>query len=155
MSNYYTGLGYDLHRMKKGSGIVLAGVEIPCEVSTIAHSDGDLVLHALSDALLGASGKGDIGDYFPDKEQRYKNLRSSVILDKALALIKKGYRIGNVDIVIVADYPRLLPYKGLMIRSLQRLLAVKNVNVKIKSCEGLYARKVISCYATVLLKRSK
>lgn len=155
MAQYTTGLGYDLHRMRKGSGIVLAGIEVPCAVAMVAHSDGDLVLHALSDAILGASGKGDIGDYFPDKEQRYKGMRSTVILEKALSLMKKGFSIGNVDIVIVADYPRLLPYKGLLANNLQKLLNTKNVNVKIKSCEGLYAKKVISCYATVLLKSSK
>jgi len=154
MPTYRTGLGFDLHRLGKGKKLIIGGVQIPSTVGTIAHSDGDILIHALCDSLLGATGKGDIGDYFPDSDKKIKGIAGAVILKKVLGMIKP-YRIKNVDTIIVLDYPRLVSYKQRIVTSLQKLLSVKAVNVKIKSFEGLYYKKLIACYCTVLIKNQK
>lgn len=151
MSTHRVGLGFDLHRLEKGKKLIIGGVQIPSTVGTIAHSDGDILIHALCDSLLGATGKGDIGDYFSDSDKKIKGIAGSAILKRVLGLVRP-YRIENVDAVIVLDYPRLVSYKQRIVESLQRLLSVKAVNVKIKSFEGLYHKKLISCYCAVLLK---
>jgi len=152
-SGYRVGLGFDLHRMQAGRKLILAQIEIPSEVGVIAHSDGDLVVHTIADALLGAAGKGDIGDYFPDSNPQFKGISSLKILESVLRMIRADYSIVNVDIVIILDYPRLVLHKTELIASLKRMLNTDQVNVKIKSCEGLYQKDIISCYGTVLLKR--
>ncbi|MCM8793673.1 MAG: 2-C-methyl-D-erythritol 2,4-cyclodiphosphate synthase, partial [Candidatus Omnitrophica bacterium] len=97
------GLGYDIHRLVKGRRLFLGGMEIPFEKGLLGHSDGDVILHAISDALLGAIGKGDIGEYFPNTEEKYKNITSRKILAKVFHMVKNdGFRVKNLDITLIA-----------------------------------------------------
>jgi 2-C-methyl-D-erythritol 2,4-cyclodiphosphate synthase len=155
------GSAYDVHRLEKGDFIILGGVKIACPYKTIAHSDGDVVIHALSEAILGALALGDLGTFFPDTDEKTKGMDSSLIL--ALALKKaeeKGYRISNVDISVIAEAPHLASY----ILSIRKSLAVKlkteidNVSLKAGTNEGLDAigqKKAIGAFASVLLVSSK
>lgn len=114
------GFGYDAHRLIPGEGIVLGGVHIPCEYRFEAHSDGDVLVHALMDAMLGAACLGDIGQHFPDTDMRYKGIDSLLLLKEVCAYVKQaGYTVQNADITIVAQYPRLSPH----IPSMQSQLA--------------------------------
>ena len=159
MEDYKVGLGFDVHRLsKKEKDLILGGAKIASSFSLIAVSDGDLVLHAVSDALCGAVGLGDIGDYFPPQDKRSKGIDSKEILNFILKKINKKYTIGNLDIIIVADKPRLFSYKGKITKSLKKLLSTTKVNVKIKSKEGLNilgSKNSISCFAFVSLRKRK
>ena len=105
------GLGYDVHRLVEGRELILAGVKIPYEKGLLGHSDADVVLHALTDAILGAVALGDIGRHFPDTDERYKGISSLLLLEKAYALVKeKGYRLGNADICILLERPKVKSY---------------------------------------------
>ena len=157
MEDYKVGLGFDVHRLsKKEKDLILGGAKIASSFSLIAVSDGDLVLHAVSDALCGAVGLGDIGDYFPPQDKKSKGIDSKEILNFILKKINKKYTIGNLDIIIVADKPRLFPHKGKITKSLKKLLSTTKVNVKFKSKEGLNilgSKNSISCFAFVSLKK--
>ena len=159
MEDYKVGLGFDVHRLsKKEKDLILGGAKIASSFSLIAVSDGDLVLHAVSDALCGAVGLGDIGDYFPPQDKKSKGIDSKEILNFILKKINKKYTIGNLDIIIVADKPRLFSYKGKITKSLKKLLSTTKVNVKIKSKEGLNilgSKNSISCFAFVSLRKRK
>ena len=109
------GFGYDVHRLKTGRKCVLCGVEIPCEFGPDGHSDADVPVHALMDALLGAAALGDIGKFFPDSDQKWKNADSMDMLEKVYELVcEEGYKLGNADITIVLESPRLSPHIGQM-----------------------------------------
>ena len=153
------GLGFDVHRLsRKKKDLVLGGAKIPSIFSLIAVSDGDVVLHAVSDALCGAAGLGDIGDYFPPQDKRSKGIDSKEILNFILKKVNKKYTIGNLDIVIATDKPRLFPYKGKITKSLKKLLSTTKINVKLKSKEGLNilgSKNSISCFAFVSLRKRK
>ncbi len=141
---YRTGIGYDIHRMEAGAGagIILAGVVVPCPYRLIAHSDGDVVLHALCDALLGAVGAGDLGEIFPDSDPRHRGRDSSEFVREVLALpALKPWRVCNLDINIIAQEPRLTPYKAAMRERIAGLLhlAPDRVGLKARTNEGLDA----------------
>ncbi|MCK4912551.1 MAG: 2-C-methyl-D-erythritol 2,4-cyclodiphosphate synthase [Candidatus Omnitrophica bacterium] len=157
MRNYSVGLGFDVHRLsKKKKDLILGGVKIPSTFSLIAVSDGDVLLHAVSDAICGASGLGDIGDYFPPQDEKSKGIDSKEILNFILKKINKKYAIGNLDIIIVTDKPRLFSYKEKITKSLKKLLKITKINVKLKSKEGLDilgSKNSISCFAFVSLKK--
>lgn len=108
-----TGLGFDVHAFEKGRALILGGVNIPHEFGLKGHSDADVLLHAVTDAILGAAGLGDIGEHFPDTDDKFKGIDSSILLKKAHGLIiEKGYRISNLDVIIMAEKPKLSPYKS-------------------------------------------
>jgi len=159
MKGYKVGLGFDVHRLsKKKKDLILGGAKITSSFSLIAVSDGDVVLHAVSDALCGAIGLGDIGDYFPPQDKKSKGIDSKEILSFVLKKVKKRYTIGNLDIIIVTDKPRLFPYKVKITKSLKGLLSTAKINVKLKSKEGLNilgGKNSISCFAFVSLKNRK
>ncbi len=132
------GLGWDNHRLAPGRPLVLGGVRVPCEFGFDAHSDGDILLHAVTDALLGALALGDIGMHFPDTDPRWKDCDSSVFVRHAAALVRgRGYRIGNVDATVILQRPKLGPLRGEIRTSLARLLEMDEscVSVKFKTAE--------------------
>ncbi|MBI4244722.1 MAG: 2-C-methyl-D-erythritol 2,4-cyclodiphosphate synthase [Planctomycetes bacterium] len=153
------GFGYDFHRLEKGKGFLLAGIKIPCKYAITAHSDGDILLHSLADAILGAIGEGDIGRYFPPGRKFTKDISSVRILGYSLELArKKRYKIANIDTTILLQEPKLTSYKTRLSESIAKLcrIPVELVNVKAKTTEGLGdigRKKAISCYAVVLLER--
>ena len=134
------GIGYDLHRLGPSLSLTLGGVQIPHEKGLIGHSDGDVLSHAITDALLGACGLGNIGEMFPDTDNRYKGVSSLKFLRKTAEFIrKKGYEIGNIDSNILAQRPKLLPYFPEMQAKLADVLGIPatNVHVKAKTMEHL------------------
>ncbi len=134
------GFGYDVHRMVAGRPLILCGVEIPHEKGLLGHSDADVALHALIDALLGAAGLGDIGQHFPDTDERFRDISSLTLLESTLEKLRQGgWRVVNVDLTIVAQKPRLAPYLHLMRRRLAQALSLSegDVNIKAKTTEGL------------------
>ncbi|HSI36978.1 MAG: 2-C-methyl-D-erythritol 2,4-cyclodiphosphate synthase [Phycisphaerae bacterium] len=153
------GHGYDLHRLQLGGTLVLAGVAVSTEVSPVAHSDGDVVVHATVDAILGALGLGDIGEHFPDTDPRWKGAASRVFLEHAVRLAREaGYSIGNVDVTILAERPRLKAFKGEMVRTLSAILSgggpAVAVNVKAgtnEKCDAIGRGEAIAAHAVVLL----
>ena len=146
------GLGFDVHRLVKGRRLILAGVKIPYKKGLSGVSDADVVFHSLSDAILGALGLGDIGDYFPPQDKRNKGLESKVILKRVLSFLKNK-KINNLDITLISDKPKLKPYKDKMRENLKDLLKLpKNkINIKIKSQEGLLplSQEAIFCISVV------
>lgn len=140
------GFGFDVHRMAEGQTLVLAGVEIPSPIGTVAHSDGDVIFHALVDALLGAVALGDIGEHFPDTDPRWKGAASSQFVEHAVGLLRKGgYRIVNVDCTLVLESPKILPFKPQMRENIAQLcgLPLERVAVKATTSErmGYVGRK--------------
>ncbi|PKL78282.1 MAG: 2-C-methyl-D-erythritol 2,4-cyclodiphosphate synthase [Ignavibacteriae bacterium HGW-Ignavibacteriae-4] len=128
------GFGYDLHRLVEGESLILGGVEIESPIGTLAHSDGDVLLHAIIDAILGSIGEGDIGEHFPDTESANKNLDSKVMLGYTLDLLKaKGFELVNSDNTIVLEKPKLSPLKEEIRSSVAKLLGLQNNRVNIKA----------------------
>lgn len=151
---YRTGLGWDLHRLQEGSGIPLGGVLIPCPWSFVAHSDGDVLLHALTDALAGGAGLPDIGELFPDTDPENKGRDSREMLQVVLAAVRsKGWELVAIDAVVVADEPRLSPVKASIRASLAELLELDedDVGLKGKTREGLQGPEARSVEATVVV----
>ena len=152
------GHGYDLHRLRQGGSLVLAGVVVANDISPVAHSDGDVVLHAVVDALLGAIGAGDIGEHFPDSDPRWKGAASRVFVEEARrGTADAGFVVGNVDVTILAERPRLKPFKERMVKSLAELLQVtpQQVNVKAgtnEGCDAVGRGEAIAAHAVVLLR---
>lgn len=153
------GQGYDVHAFGAGKKIVIGGVVIPYERGLIAHSDGDVLLHALCDALLGALALGDIGRHFPDTDDQYKGIDSRTLLRLVYAHVKKsGYRLGNADMTIIAQAPKMAPHIGAMVEKIAADLEVgiDSVNVKATTTEklGFTGRKEgIAAEAVVLLQK--
>lgn len=149
------GVGYDLHRLAAGRPLVLGGVRIDSPVGADAHSDGDVVLHAITDAMLGAAGLPDIGELFPDSDPRYRDADSRRFVAHALRLLaEKHLRPAQADLVIVAEQPKLGPCKEAIRRSVAGLLGVEPeaIGVKAKTQEGLGPvgrGEAIACYAVV------
>jgi len=134
------GHGVDVHAFGPGDGLVLGGVSIPYDFGLAAHSDGDVLVHALCDALLGAAGLDDIGRHFPDSDARFAGIDSRVLLRHTVALLQEqGLRVGNVDTTVVAQAPRLAPHVAAMRANLAEDLQVsaRQVNVKATTTEGL------------------
>ena len=134
------GMGYDVHRLVEGRKLILGGVDVPYEKGLLGHSDADVLLHAVSDALLGAAALGDIGTHFPDTDERFRGADSGKLLAEVVRLVRaEGYTIGNVDATIVAQAPKLLPYIPRMRENIARMIgvAVGDVNVKATTEERL------------------
>lgn len=128
------GFGFDVHRLAPQETLILGGVEIQSDVGTVAHSDGDVVLHALVDALLGSLALGDIGEHFPDTDPSWKGAHSSVFVELALKMItKQGFRVINVDATIVLESPKLAPYKNQMRKHIADLCSIQVDRVSIKA----------------------
>lgn len=133
------GHGYDLHRFVAGRELYLGGIAIPHERGLLGHSDGDVVLHALCDALLGAMGLGDIGQHFPDTDDNLRGAPSSVLLQRVATLMRQeGWEVVNLDVTVVAEAPRLAPHRHAMRSRIAELLSVpiERVSVKAKTNEG-------------------
>lgn len=152
------GHGFDVHRFGGEGPCILGGVAVPYDQGLIAHSDGDVVLHALCDAILGALALGDIGQLYPDNDNSYKNIDSRILLrDVYERMVQKGYQVGNLDITIMAQAPKMLPYEPQMRANIAKDLHLEldAVSVKATTTEklGFVGRKEgIACEAVVLLK---
>lgn len=151
------GFGYDIHKLVKGRGLVLGGVKIPYGFGLSGHSDADVLLHAVCDALLGAAGLGDIGIHFPNTDKKYKDVSSLILLQEVFNKIQNsGFKIVNIDTVIVADQPKLAPYFPEMAGNISRVLKLSpgHINIKATISEGCLfqtGKKAIVSYATVIL----
>ncbi|MBI3245879.1 MAG: 2-C-methyl-D-erythritol 2,4-cyclodiphosphate synthase [Deltaproteobacteria bacterium] len=131
------GQGTDIHRLVERRKLILGGVEIPWEKGLLGHSDADVICHALSNALLGAIGAGDIGQHFPDSDPHYKGASSIELLRVVMSLVKeRGYRVGNADLTILAEKPKLSAYKEEMRRNLALVLEVEPTAINIKATTG-------------------
>ena len=127
------GIGYDLHRLEPGRRLIIGGVEIPHETGLAGHSDADVLCHAVTDAILGAAGAGDIGQHFPDTDPRWKGANSVDLLKEAVAMVRAaGYSVVNVDAVIVAERPKLAPHVPAMRANLARAMVVDVSAVSVK-----------------------
>ena len=153
------GIGYDLHRMVTSRPMVLGGVDIPFSKGLEGHSDADVLLHAVSDAILGALGKGDIGQMFPDTDPKYKDISSLKLLkDIKDLMMSEGYRVGNLDCIVMAEEPKLGPYRDKIKNSICKVLetSLDNVNIKATTTEktGAIGRsEAMAAYAAVLLEK--
>jgi 2-C-methyl-D-erythritol 2,4-cyclodiphosphate synthase len=154
------GHGFDVHRFGEGDHLMLGGVKIPFQQGFIAHSDGDVALHALADALLGAAAMGDIGQHFPDTDEQFKGADSRVLLRHVVALVAKaGYKVGNVDVTIIAQAPKMSPHIAAMRGIIAKDLNVEPgaVNVKATTTEqlGYTGRKEgIAVHAVALIMQA-
>ena len=154
------GHGYDVHRFGPGDKLILGGVSIPYQHSFVAHSDGDVLINALIDALLGAAALGDIGQHFPDTDAKWQGANSRQLLTAVVAMIaSKGYKLGNVDITIVAQQPKMLPHLDKMRLNLAADIScnIDQINIKATTTEelGFAGRKEgIACHAVALLVSS-
>jgi len=157
--NFRVGQGYDVHRLAEGETLWLGGILIPHYKGTVAHSDGDVVIHAICDALLGAAKLRDIGTHFPDNSAEFKNIDSKILLKKSLELIKsKGYEIVNIDCTINAQQPKLKPFIPEMELVMAKVLEIDSEQISVKATtteklgfEG--SEEGISVNAVVLLKK--
>ena len=134
------GLGYDSHILAEGKPLLLGGIKIESDLGTIAHSDGDVVLHALADAMLGASGLGDIGELFPDSDSKYKGADSKLFVEQIMSLLaERNLFIINVDITILLEKPKLKNFKDKIRQGISELvkIPIENVNIKAKTNEGM------------------
>lgn len=134
------GNGYDVHKLAANRKLIMGGVEIPYEKGLLGHSDADVLVHAIMDALLGACGERDIGKHFPDTDNSYKGISSLLLLEKVRDVIReKGYRIGNIDSIIVAQAPKMAPHIEQMKNNITRVLGIESdcVNIKATTTEGL------------------
>lgn len=133
-------MGYDVHRLVEGRRLIIGGVEIPYRLGLDGHSDADVLVHSLCDALLGAVGEGDLGVHFPDSDERYRGISSLKLLERVSHLVReKGYQIANVDCTIVAQAPRMGPHAPAMRKTIAGVLQVQpeHINIKATSTEGL------------------
>ena len=152
------GIGYDIHRLMEGRKLVLGGVEIPYIKGLVGHSDADVLLHAISDAMLGAANLGDIGTHFPDTDSRFKNASSAGLLEKVDNLVKKnGYKIGNIDVVVMAEEPKIGPFVAGMKKEISGILKIteKEISIKATTNEGVGSigrGEAIATLAIVMLK---
>lgn len=156
-----TGLGYDIHRLVRGRKLFLGGVELNFPKGLRGHSDGDCLVHAIIDALLGVIGEGDIGQLFPDSDSRYKDIRSTELLKEVVRMVKeKKVEILNIDSVIIAEEPRLAPFIPQMKEALCPILGLKEneLGIKAKTNEGLDALgkgEAIASLALALVRKNK
>jgi len=161
--SYRVGIGYDIHRLVDGRKLFIGAIEIPYIQGLLGHSDADVLLHAICDALLGAVAEGDIGQHFPDTDPRYDGISSIELLKRVDSLIrKKNFLINNVDTVVIAQEPILSPFKKQMQQAIAEILNIKedNVNIKAKTNEGvgeIGRKEAIAAYAvvTVISKEAK
>jgi 2-C-methyl-D-erythritol 2,4-cyclodiphosphate synthase len=151
---YRIGHGYDLHRLQPGGRLLLAGVVVAEDLSPVSHSDGDVMLHAVVDALLGAMGWGDIGQWFPDTDPRWKGAESRDFVEAVLEKVHaEGLAVANLDVTILAERPRLAPFRQAMVKNLAELVGGQ-VNIKAgtnEGCDAIGAGQAIAAHAVVLL----
>jgi len=157
VSTFRVGIGYDIHRLVEGRRLVLGGVDIPHVRGLLGHSDADVVLHAVTDALLGAAGLSDIGELFPDTDPAYKDANSRKLLAGAMEQVRTaGFAIGNVDVIVHLEAPKLSPHKRRIAVSIADVLhcEAKQISIKAKTNEGLGSvgcADAIACTAVALL----
>lgn len=157
--NFRIGLGTDIHQLKTGNKLLIGGVEIHSEKSTVAHSDGDVLIHALCDALLGAINEADIGTHFPNTDKRYRNINSETLLQSVKDMLcSNGYEIVNIDSIIYLEKPKLQPYTTAIKKNLANILSINSnqISVKAKTNEGLDSvgtGKAIKADCIVLLNK--
>lgn len=158
MNDYRIGHGYDIHRLQSGGRLVIAGVEVSDQMSAVAHSDGDVAIHALVDAILGAIGAGDIGEHFPNTDPRWKGAASSVFLSAAIEQsAKAGWKVVNADLTIMAERPKLKDFKLAMVSTLSTQLGTSAVNLKAgtnEGCDAVGRGEAVAAHAVVLLTRA-
>lgn len=153
------GLGFDVHQLTKGRKLIIGGIEIEHDLGLLGHSDADVLIHAICDALLGAANLRDIGFHFPDTDERYKNVDSKILLKETTRLlVKKGYRISNVDATICAERPKLNPHIPAMQVTLAPLMGISEDDISIKATTteklGFTGRQEgISAYAVCLIEK--
>jgi 2-C-methyl-D-erythritol 2,4-cyclodiphosphate synthase len=156
--NLRIGHGYDIHRLQSSGKLLLGGVVVGDGMSAVAHSDGDVVIHAIVDALLGAAGKGDIGEHFPDTDVRWKGASSSVFLVQVMGdLEQAGWAIANVDVTIMAERPRIKGFKAEMAAHLKSILKC-DINIKAgtnEGCDAIGRGEAIAAHAVVLIHQGK
>jgi len=156
---FKVGFGYDVHRLSEGRELWLGGVLVPFEKGLVGHSDADVLIHAVCDALLGAAGLRDIGYHFPDTDPAYKGIDSKLLLAETVKLLsERGYRVGNIDATVCAEKPKLNPYVPAMQKTMARLLqvSVENVSIKATTTEklGFTGREEgLSAYAVALIEK--
>ena len=154
---YKVGIGYDIHRLVDGRKLLLGGVEVPYAKGLLGHSDADVLIHALCDAILGALACGDIGEHFPDTDPKYKDIAGSQLLRLVKEFLDdSGYKINNLDVIIIAEEPKLLSFKKQMRENICALLDIRQdtLNIKAKTNEGLGELgrcEAIACYVTASL----
>jgi 2-C-methyl-D-erythritol 2,4-cyclodiphosphate synthase len=137
-----TGIGYDLHRLEAGRKLMIGGIEIPFDKGSVGHSDGDVLAHAICDALIGAAGLGDIGTHFPDTDPKWKGANSLIFLEHLRGLLdKKGLQITHIDAVVIAERPKLGPHFSAMRGAIATALGIQTdcINLKAKTNEGVDA----------------
>lgn len=153
------GQGYDVHRFGPGDHVMLCGVRVPHQQGVVAHSDGDVAIHALCDAMLGALALGDIGQHFPDTDVAFKGADSCVLLQSVYQLVcDKGWQLGNADVTIIAQVPKVLPFRDAMRQRLATVLAVDSARISVKATTteklGFEGREEgIAAQAVVLLEQ--
>lgn len=159
MSNIRIGHGYDVHRFEKGRKCIIGGVDIPCELGLLGHSDADVLLHAVSDALLGAAALGDIGKHFPDTSPEFEGADSLVLLQKTVELLREqGYIVSNIDSTVVAQMPKLAPYIDEMRKNIASACGIDTDRISVKATteEKLGftgAKQGISAHAVCLIEK--
>jgi 2-C-methyl-D-erythritol 2,4-cyclodiphosphate synthase len=133
------GIGFDVHVLKKGEKMTIGGVLIDTDFGLLGHSDADVLTHALIDALLGATGKGDIGQHFPDQNDEYKDISSLILLQRVFAFIEGTYSINNIDLIIIAEKPKMTPYYHAIKENYSQILKLdlSKINLKSTTTEGL------------------
>lgn len=155
------GNGYDVHRLVEGRKLILGGFEVPHTKGVLGHSDGDVLLHAITDAIIGALGLGDIGLHFPDNDENFKDIKSSILLEKINnIMLEKSYEIVNIDSIIVIQKPKLRPYIDEIRKSIANILKIDTelINVKAKTEEKLGFtgdESGVKSYCVVLLQKNK
>jgi 2-C-methyl-D-erythritol 2,4-cyclodiphosphate synthase len=155
---YKIGSGYDVHRLVKGRKLILGGVDIVFERGLEGHSDADVLIHAVCDAMLGALGQGDIGDHFPDTDAKFKGISSMILLEKCGKLMEnQGYKINNMDCIVFAQVPKISPYKKTMEKNMAKALNIEPnlVNIKATTTEKLGfigKEQGIAAQCTLLIK---
>lgn len=155
------GLGYDKHVLTEGRRLILGGVEIPFEKGEAGHSDGDLLLHAITDALLGAGGLGDIGSYFPPSDPKWKDADSSILLKKCWDDVRNaGWKLGNLDCVIALEKPKFLPFREQVRESIAKILEVQKEQIFVKAKTGeklgdVGQGRAVEAWAVCLLEKTE
>ena len=158
---YRIGQGFDIHKLVEGRKLILGGIKIDYDKGLLGHSDADVLIHSIIDALLGALSLQDIGSHFPDTDSKYSNIDSSILLKETYNLIvQHGYIINNIDNTILAQEPKMRPYIPLMIENLSKFLDIDKtlISIKAKTMEGqdsVGEQKSIAVHTTLLLKRIK
>ena len=152
------GNGFDFHRLEKSpKPLILCGLEINSEFSIIAHSDGDIIIHTVVDAILGSINAGDIGTLFPDSDPKWKNTSSTIFLKEALKIMEaKKLKISNIDITVICEFPKIKPLRNVLIKNLAKIMEIEEDLVSIKATTtekmGFLGRgEGIGCFATILL----